>query len=73
MAVATANKKDEKGNKPKAARYPIGSLTMASAFAKTFSTGSIGFFGQGIDPANGRKYQITAVEIGSNPNKPSAN
>ncbi|MDD5539457.1 MAG: hypothetical protein PHG61_02060 [Candidatus Marinimicrobia bacterium] len=58
--------KEQTKEKPKAARYPINQLVITGAFAKTFSTGSQGFFGQALDPASGKKYQIIgAVEIRS--------
>lgn len=49
-----------------ALRLPINSLVILSAFEKHFSTGTRGFFGQAVDPATGKKYQIVgAVELGS--------
>jgi hypothetical protein len=55
--------KKEAAVKKKAERYPISQLIVTSAFEKTYSTGSHGFFGQGIDPATGKKYTIIgAVE-----------
>lgn len=62
MAVAGKDKKTVE--KKKAQRMNITQLVITSAFEKTFSTGSNGFFGQGLDPASGKKYQIIgAVEL----------
>ena len=54
--------------KVKATPVQIGNLMVVSAYAKTYSTGSTGFFGQAIDGA-GVKYTITAVKNGSKPSK----
>jgi hypothetical protein len=55
-----------KAEKPKAERLPIAQLVVLSAYAKTFSTGKKGFFGQVMDAATGQKYQVVgAVAIGS--------
>jgi hypothetical protein len=55
--------KKEAAVKVKAARYPISQLIVTAAFERTYSTGSHGFFGQGLDPATGKKYTIIgAVE-----------
>lgn len=52
-------------NKPKAEKYPITQLVIDSAYTKSFKSGKTGFFGKGIDPATGQKYQIVgAVKIG---------
>jgi len=48
-----------------AERLNITQLLIHDAFRKTFKTGSKGFFGKAIDPNTGKRYQITAVEIGS--------
>jgi hypothetical protein len=39
-------------------------LIVVQAFKKRFKTGSSGFFGKAVDE-RGKRYQITAVEIGS--------
>ena len=57
-----------KENKVKAEKYPIAQLLVTSAYAKTYSTGSKGFFGQAIDPATGKKFTI----IGAVENKAKA-
>ena len=50
--------------KAKCPRYPVNQLIVISAFAKTFSSGKQGFFGQVQDPASGKKFQIIgAVEL----------
>ncbi|MGA3094129.1 MAG: hypothetical protein ABSD79_01920 [Dehalococcoidales bacterium] len=54
--------------KVKATPVQIGNLMVVNAWAKTYSTGSTGFFGQAIDGA-GVKYTITAVKNGSKPSK----
>ena len=61
--VKNATAKTEKTVKAKAERMPIAQLTVVSAFKKTFSTGSTGFFGQVIDPNTGDKYQITGAVL----------
>lgn len=67
MATAVADKKNGATPKVKAERYPITQLMVTAAYAKTYSTGNKGFFGQGIDPATGKKFQIVgAVEIKPN-------
>jgi len=43
----------------------IGTLVVIGAYPKTFSTGSTGFHGKVLDPASGKRYQVTAVEIGT--------
>lgn len=56
----------EKENKVKAQKADINQLVIVSAYKKTFSSGKGGFFGKGINPATGQKYQIIgAVEIAS--------
>lgn len=51
--------------KPKAERLGITQLVVLSAYAKTFSTGKSGFFGQVMDASTGQKYQVIgAVAIG---------
>lgn len=53
--------------KAKAPRYPITQLLITSAWQKTYSTGSTGFFGRGTDPQTGKEYQIVgAVELKRN-------
>lgn len=50
--------------KPKAEKMGITQLIVLSSFAKTFSTGKKGFFGQVQDPATGIRYQVIgAVEL----------
>ena len=68
MAVATAKtKKGEKGEKPKAEKYPVNQLIVLSAYKKQFSSGKEGFFGQVQDPATGDRFQIVgAVKINRN-------
>ena len=51
-------------DKPKAKKLDISQLVITSAYEKTFSSGKLGFFGQGMD-ATGQRYQIIgAVRIG---------
>jgi len=58
------NKVDVKP-KAKAAKCDIAQLVITGAYAKTFSSGKTGFFGKGIDPRTGDKYQIIgAVKLG---------
>ena len=40
-------------------------LVVIGVYAKTFKTGSRGFHGKLLNPATGKRYQVTAVEIGS--------
>lgn len=54
--------------KVKATPVQVGNLLVVNAWAKTYSTGSTGFFGQAVD-GSGVKYQITAVKCGSKPSK----
>jgi hypothetical protein len=62
MVVTKSNK--VKGNKPKAQKVNINQLVILNAYGKTFSSGKPGFFGKGMDPATGKRYQIIgAVEI----------
>jgi len=59
-------KKNNGNGKAKAQRLDIGQLVVVSAFAKTFSTGKRGFFGQVMDPHTGQRYQVIgAVAINS--------
>jgi len=52
------------GGKPKAKRLDLSQLIVISAYAKTFSTGKGGWFGQVQDPNTGQRYQVIgAVEI----------
>lgn len=48
-----------------AERLDIGTLVVLTAYAKRFKTGSDGFQGKVLDPSTGKRYQITAVRIGS--------
>lgn len=66
MAGKTATK--ETKVKAKARPVTIGTIMMVNAYEKNFSTGSTGFFGQGMD-SSGVKYTITAVKNGSKPAK----
>jgi uncharacterized protein (DUF2147 family) len=52
-------------DKPKASKANIDHLVVLDAYEKVFKTGSKGFFGKVLDPQTGKRYQITAVEIGS--------
>jgi len=57
-------KAKEKAEKVKAQKADISQLVIVSAFKKTFSSGKGGFFGKGLDPSTGQRYQIIgAVEI----------
>ena len=55
--MATGEKNNGNG-KVKAQRVGIDQLVVVSAFAKTFSTGKTGFFGQVMDPHTGQRYQV---------------
>jgi hypothetical protein len=67
MVMAKANHKGKAEEiKTKAPRVDVGQLIVTDAWEKVFSTGSRGFFGRAQD-ATGRRYQITAVEVGSKP------
>ena len=59
--------KKDAGNgkaKVKAKKVDISQLIITSAYEKVFSSGKIGFFGQGMD-SSGQRYQIIgAVKIG---------
>lgn len=48
-----------------ATKVNIGTLVVTDAYAKEYKTGSRGWFGKAIDPSTNKKYQVTAVEIGS--------
>jgi len=63
--VVTKTKKAKaNGDKPKALKVDITQLVILNAYGKTFSSGKPGFFGKGMDPATGKRYQIIgAVEI----------
>jgi len=62
--VTKSNKARGNGEKPKAQKVDISQLVILSAYGKTFSSGKPGFFGKGMDPATGKRYQIIgAVEI----------
>ncbi len=54
-------------DKPKtpAVKVDINQLVVLGAYVKNFSTGSRGFQGKLLDPQTGKRYQVTAVEIGS--------
>ena len=69
MVTATKqNKAQGNGDKPKtpAVKLDITQLVVLSAYERTFSTGSRGFYGTALNPANGKRYQVIgAVEIGS--------
>lgn len=43
----------------------IPTLVSMSLHEKEYKTGSTGFFGKMVDPLTGKRYQVTAVEIGS--------
>ena len=59
------NKEKAPAVKAKAERLGITQLVVLSAYAKTFSSGKKGFFGQVMDSATGQKYQVVgAVAIG---------
>ena len=50
--------------KEKAPKYDIGQLVIIQANLKVFQSGKRGFFGKGVNPATGQRYQIIgAVEI----------
>ncbi len=62
MKKDTGTKTDKP--KVKATAVNITQLVITGAYAKTFSTGKTGFFGKGIDPATGHRYQIIgAVQL----------
>ena len=62
--VTKSNKAKANGNKPKAQKVDISQLVILNAYAKAFSSGKPGFFGKGLDPATGKRYQIIgAVEL----------
>jgi hypothetical protein len=66
MATKTEKEKKGNGDKPKAQRVGISQLVILNAYGKTFSSGKPGFFGKGMDPQTGKRYQIIgAVEIAS--------
>lgn len=50
-----------------ATKVNVTTLVMTDTWEKKYSTGSTGFFGKAVDPNSGKKYQITAAEIGSKP------
>jgi len=51
-------------DKPKAQRLEITQLVVDNAYARTFSTGSTGWFGRVTDPRTGTRYQIIgAVQL----------
>jgi hypothetical protein len=63
--MAKNGKATEGEPKAKAVKVDVTQLVITGAYAKTFSSGKRGFFGKGIDPRTGQKYQIVgAVEIG---------
>lgn len=60
----TTKKQTNSETKSKCPRYPVNQLIVISAFARTFSSGKNGFFGQVQDPATGKKFQVIgAVEL----------
>lgn len=61
--VRGTNKKRRRSMK--AERLDIGTLVVLSAYAKRFKTGSDGFQGKVLNPSTGKRYQVTAVRIGS--------
>jgi hypothetical protein len=62
--VTKSGKAKGSGDKPKAQKVEISQLVILSAYEKTFSSGKPGFFGKGLEPATGKRYQIIgAVEI----------
>jgi len=64
--VTKSNKVKANGDKPKAQKVDIAQLVILNAYGKTFSSGKPGFFGKGLDPATGKRYQIIgAVELAS--------
>ncbi|MDD4986722.1 MAG: hypothetical protein PHQ43_13255 [Dehalococcoidales bacterium] len=64
-AKAKTNGKDKKDKVP-APRLEVGQIIITDAWERVFNTGSRGFFGRGMDAA-GKRYQITAIEIGTKP------
>jgi hypothetical protein len=58
--------KNETATTPKA-KAPVENITqlvVTRAWGKTFSSGKHGFFGQALNPATGKRYQIIgAVEL----------
>ena len=54
-------KKNTVAEKPKAARADIVHLQAIGLYQKTFTSGKRGFFGKVMDPATGKRYQITAA------------
>jgi len=56
--------KSDKGTKTadkpkvKAQAVNVTQLVITGAYGKTFSSGKTGFFGKGIDPSTGDRYQI---------------
>ena len=48
-------------------KVDIKQLIVVDAYKRTFKTGSVGFAGKVINPETGKKYQVTAIEIGSKP------
>ncbi len=65
MVTGQKNKAKGNGDKPKAPRLAMTQLVVLGAWARTFSTGKSGFFGQVQDPTTGKRYQVIgAVEIG---------
>ena len=62
--VTKSNKTRGNGDRPKAQKVDITQLVITSAYGKTFSSGKPGFFGKGMDPRTGKRYQIIgAVEL----------
>jgi len=48
-----------------AEKVELGTLIVLNAYRKVFKTGSDGFQGKVLDPTTGKRYQVTAVRIGS--------
>jgi hypothetical protein len=64
MTTKTKVVKSEVKDKPKAQRLDLTQLVVDNAFARTFSTGSTGWFGRVTDPRTGTRYQIIgAVQL----------
>ena len=64
--MVTGQKKKGKanGDKPRATPVEISQLAITGAYVKTFSSGKRGFFGKGMNPHTGQRYQIIgAVEL----------
>jgi hypothetical protein len=54
----------ETETKTKAIKVDITQMVITHAYQRNYKTGSTGFFGQGMDPQTGKKYQILGcVEV----------